>query len=603
MATVELRGFPKWTEIEDLQFALENTGLMCRDLRLHFDKMNHADSYAVVSCESAVQAASTAQQLMGFEFTPGYPLEAYAIAAKVQTSQKPIVAKGMGKGPKREGPPDNTSAANCVGAGRIEGWFVCTKVQQEEQGWGQLESFSFEGPLVFRPAYSPLAVDAHWKPHDPVTFEVVQTSDGGKHIAVRLCQPGQEEPAEIDENDPKPWNDEDTYQVENYVAENRKWMSEEGEDMFRSLGPEDRNFVIASGNLGGCRDAKKVMYSRINSARAALGLPRQRGPDVAKKEYTQEDQDAWAAGRWDERLAEKKAEHERRVALGPAPDKKRHTRDTTWGNEEGTGCFVAGFTDEIDELMLQAYMERAGVVTFVKIFNDQDTGKPRGCGKVFFEDKDTASRAIAELHKTMFNGRPLSVQVLGDSKRRKRDQGIKPIEECPRTLPHFDASDSDEQKMDLCYASFEEMLVHHDAEATGKGLAFMVRGLVREVNAIFDGKTEVKKAFCARLGKHQWFFDNQQQCRWQQSKEIICVSKYSGHYERKGGKDGEGGKGFGKDGGKGFGKGGPGKGDEGGAIMDWQQQAQMEALLLQQQAAAAAGWGQQALMQAPGWGY
>lgn len=73
------------------------------------------------------------------------------------------------------------NAAPCVGAGRVEGWLRSDKAEAMDVGFGLLQSFNFEGDLVFQTRRSPMlsADDAgEWKRSDPVTFEVVQEMQG-----------------------------------------------------------------------------------------------------------------------------------------------------------------------------------------------------------------------------------------------------------------------------------------------------------------------------------------------------------------------------------------------------------------------------------------
>jgi len=82
------------------------------------------------------------------------------------------------------------SLQNCVGAGRIDGWFVKSKSQVCEQGTGHVQSYCFDGNLAFRLHYSPLLTDQEFSQKDPVTFEVAIVH--GQCEAVSLALPGQE---------------------------------------------------------------------------------------------------------------------------------------------------------------------------------------------------------------------------------------------------------------------------------------------------------------------------------------------------------------------------------------------------------------------------
>ncbi|CAK0789266.1 unnamed protein product, partial [Prorocentrum cordatum] len=92
---------------------------------------------------------------------------------------------------KSEGLSAEYPVSNCVGAGRIEGWFVTTPDKVVERGFGHLQSFSFEGNLVFHVEWSPLIDKAKFNQRDPVMFEVV-LANNGDHEAVNLALPEQD---------------------------------------------------------------------------------------------------------------------------------------------------------------------------------------------------------------------------------------------------------------------------------------------------------------------------------------------------------------------------------------------------------------------------
>merc|ERR1712217_3052 len=147
---------------------------------------------------------------------------------------------------------------------------------------------------------------------------------------------------------------------------------------------------FGQGPMTGCRDPRKVMFARINNARVALGMPY-----VAAKSKDQYTEEEWAA--WNDLSGEsKKRKADNHAVHGSS-------RDMTWGNEDGCGCFFAGLTNDMDELALQAYAENAGRVTFVKIFREFDTGEHKGCGKVFYSTQAEAAHAIATLNHSELN--------------------------------------------------------------------------------------------------------------------------------------------------------------------------------------------------------
>merc|ERR1711920_112504 len=124
---------------------------------------------------------------------------------------------------------------------------------------------------------------------------------------------------------------------------------------------------------------------------------------------------------------------------------------------------------------------------------------------------------------------------MGGDKKKSKSSDLKPGQQAggfdagPKMLPlsYFEGHDTDEQKMELCYAAFEEMLETHDPVSTGFGYPLMVRKLIREINEVFEGNTEAKQAFAWRLGKHPWFRENEQMVKWQSSRNLIQVSKVS----------------------------------------------------------------------------
>mmetsp|Transcript_18839 Transcript_18839/g.48938 ORF Transcript_18839/g.48938 Transcript_18839/m.48938 type:complete len:641 (+) Transcript_18839:78-2000(+) len=553
MPSVELRGWPSWAEYDDLKAVIEGAGQQPDDLRLLVDEADASKNVAVASFATAAAAGVVAAQLHGFEFTPGYPLQAKSVAdplpataaprptstpGEYKAMPMPAMPKGGGKGAAERIAMDEgvvTSGveypvSNCVGAGRIDGWFVHSKAQVEDRGWGHVQSFSFEGNLLCRLAYSRLLENKDFAPKDAMSFEVVVVADG-KHQAVRMALASQEDVVQEEPGEGEaPWEDSASFEVEAFIAFNRKWLGSAGVSFVRTFTPAEQAHIIAMGPLTGVRDPCKVMSIRVQKAKEALGEIEPYEVRKAKK-YPMSDVEweAWNKG-WHD------GDNSGGGGASSSGDRKRHTRDETWGNEDGCGVFFGAVAPDVNEEALRAFAESVGNVKFIKLFTDHETGKSRGCGKVFYEAPEMAQRALEELHKVMFYGKPISCEVLGDETRRgkrqrpqdqqKREEGL---DDGPVLLPltYFTSEQTTQQKTELIYAVFEDLLVSHDAEATGKGLVWMVRSLFREINEIFNGNNDAKQAVIGRFKSHQWFWDNKQQVKWQASQQRINISKVS----------------------------------------------------------------------------
>uniref|UniRef100_A0A672SYP1 RRM domain-containing protein n=1 Tax=Sinocyclocheilus grahami TaxID=75366 RepID=A0A672SYP1_SINGR len=56
--------------------------------------------------------------------------------------------------------------------------------------------------------------------------------------------------------------------------------------------------------------------------------------------------------------------------------------------------FVGGLKDDIEDEHLQEYFSQFGVIEKAQAITDKDTGKKRGFGFVYFEDNDSADKAV-----------------------------------------------------------------------------------------------------------------------------------------------------------------------------------------------------------------
>lgn len=98
---------------------------------------------------------------------------------------------------------------------------------------------------------------------------------------------------------------------------------------------------------------------------------------------------------------------------------------------DGRSVFVGGLLYDVDEDTLREFFSSVGVVTFARVFLDRETGRSRGCGKVEYESEEQAQRAIQDLDGKDLNGRPVTVERLGE------DSGRRPLQ------PRFKERNSD----------------------------------------------------------------------------------------------------------------------------------------------------------------
>ena len=56
-------------------------------------------------------------------------------------------------------------------------------------------------------------------------------------------------------------------EIEAFIGGNRRWLSEEAEELLRAMTPVDQKRVLAAGTLSGCRDPVAVVQTRAKKAR------------------------------------------------------------------------------------------------------------------------------------------------------------------------------------------------------------------------------------------------------------------------------------------------------------------------------------------------
>jgi len=206
---------------------------------------------------------------------------------------------------------------------------------------------------------------------------------------------------------------------------------------------------------------------------------------------------------------------------------------------DGRCMFFGGFGPEISEATLQKFAEQAGKVTKVKIFLHTGSWDSKGCGKVQYYDQESADRAQNEISGTVLNDRIVTCEPLGQSSNtnpnpKKRKPNHPPprddfTDDMPKQLPLslFGPGDTPKQKLEVCYAAFEDLLNNHNPDVTGVSMILMIRKLVMEVNDIFGDDEDSLQTWCQHLRLFPWFRENQQIVKWQANKKRVNISKIS----------------------------------------------------------------------------
>lgn len=106
-----MRGFPRWTEAEDLKYTIDEIGYPTMGMRINFDKTNPDASMAEARLSTWDAADAVVERLHKFEFTPGYPLQ-----ARIKPGQQRPAASESGYG-KASGKGAAEKGAHGKGAG------------------------------------------------------------------------------------------------------------------------------------------------------------------------------------------------------------------------------------------------------------------------------------------------------------------------------------------------------------------------------------------------------------------------------------------------------------------------------------------------------
>mmetsp|Transcript_3188 Transcript_3188/g.8433 ORF Transcript_3188/g.8433 Transcript_3188/m.8433 type:complete len:662 (+) Transcript_3188:263-2248(+) len=104
--------------------------------------------------------------------------------------------------------------------------------------------------------------------------------------------------------------------------------------------------------------------------------------------------------------AQKKAE--RQAKLKARFDELRQERNAKF---QGMNLYIKNLADEVDDDKLREEFSQFGTITSAKVMKDDNSKKSRGFGFVCYSSPDEATRAVNQMNRQMFMGKPLYVAL------------------------------------------------------------------------------------------------------------------------------------------------------------------------------------------------
>lgn len=432
-----------------------------------------------------------------------------------------LMSKGYGKSERINASYSAVPATECIGAGRIEGWFNTETFMADKRGWGHVQSNFYEGDLFFHLQRSPLLRGVNFRKKDPVTFEVVEIN--GRCEAVKLMTTKVQEEEELrkqgilvdDKDAGKPDPKElvgtrvaGAVQSQYQLMLKQKWGFATSDDFAGKV------FWHITENP----DMQEVEFEREDLVEYDLVIDDARGAQVRARNMK------WLRGKEQPIMRQKavsdKKQRKREELMknwrkGPPPDWDckgcnfhNFGRNKTCKNcQTGTRPPREEWAPEEDEVKEPEHQPL--------VIPPPVMGGPLG------DDPITQPGWLPE---TWNDAKP-------------PDEKAENSWDSPGSGPHhqsqggggvpFSQIDNDgslQGKMDLLMSTFNDVIETHDPQRTGESYVFRLRALLQEVNEVLGADRSSKHSFAMELAQHPWFAANRFEVRYQPSKNRIGIS-------------------------------------------------------------------------------
>lgn len=414
-------------------------------------------------------------------------------------------------------------ATECIGAGRIEGWFATTALMADKRGWGHVESFCFEGDLFFHLQRSPLCRGLNFQKKDPVTFEVVEVN--GRCEAVKLMTADQVEQTEkggipIEDKDVgKPDPSELIGQrVEGGVSSQYQLMLKQKWGFATSPDFAGKVFWHITENP----DMQEVEFEREDIVEFDIVINEQKGttPRAINMKWMRPRDNPILRPRFtSDKKQRKREELMKNWRQGPPPDWDcKSCGFHNFGRNKtckkcGTGTRPPREEWAPEDPVDNTPAHQPMVIPPPRMLGDVPITQPGWLPETWADNEPKQPRP------TSWKDDPQ--HQAGQQNRQAHSSGGQKL------LPfsQFPSDGSLQGKIALLMSAFTDIMETHDPVRSGESMIFKMRALMQEVNEVLGTDRSSKHAFSMELSKHPWFAANGYEVRYQPSRNRLGISQ------------------------------------------------------------------------------
>lgn len=425
-------------------------------------------------------------------------------------------------------------ATECIGAGRLEGWFATEAFMADKRGWGHVQSFCFEGDLFFHLQRSPLCRGLNFLKKDPVTFEVIEVN--GRCEAVKIMTPQQVEEqeaggiplaaADAGKADPK---DLVGQRFEGAVQSQYQLMLKQKWGFVTSEAFAGKVFWHITENP----DMQEVEFEREDVVEFDIVLDEERGSQPRAKfmKWIRPKRNPIMRPRHVSNKKERKREElMKNWRKGPPPDWDCKScgfhnfgRNKTCKNcGSGTRPPREEWAPEEEDNQPE---HQPMVIPPPYMKGDDPVTRPGWKPETWVTDAPSTQEVQASF-SAPDRKFPTSWKdaLQQDAAWQSHSSGGQHVSPSSSPFSQFPSDGSMQGKLALLTSTFNDVMETHDPVRTGESMVFRMRALMQEVNEVLGTDRSAKHAFSMELAKHPWFEANGYEVRYQPSRNRLGIS-------------------------------------------------------------------------------